>query len=99
MKLPAFALRILLLLIFLAAAGVRFSSTSESRYPYFKGESAATYNDALSASRGELFNPPHKSNWPAGYRPAAVRPVGVEYLTGQVMRISSWLSDTDTRTT
>jgi tetratricopeptide (TPR) repeat protein len=99
MKLPTYAVRIILALIFLAAAGVRFSSTSESRYPYFRDESAATYNDALSAARGTLGEFTHKSNWPEGYRPALVRPAGVAFITGQAIRLSNWLSDTDTRTT
>jgi hypothetical protein len=99
MKLPAYAVRIILALIFLAAAGVRFSSTSESKYQYFKGESAATYNDAISVSTGNFSKYTVKSNWPEGYRPDRVRPTGVPYIAGVTLRVSRWLSDTDARTT
>jgi tetratricopeptide (TPR) repeat protein len=99
MKLPGYAIRIILALLFLVAAGARFATTSGSQYPYFKGESAMNYRDALTVSdRGSgLDRQTNKSNWPEGYRPARVRPVAVEYLTGAAIGVSSWLSDADPR--
>ena len=102
MKIPAYAIRIILFLVFLSAAGVRFASTSASLYPYFPGQSAMNYRDALIvAGSGEgagLDQLTHKSNWPQGYRPARVRPAGVEYFAGGVIRAATWLSDDDPRT-
>lgn len=101
MNLPAYAIRTILVLVFLAAAGARFSSTSGSLYPYFRGESAMNYGDALNVSGGgekaNLDRPTNKANWPEGYRPSHIRPVGVEYFAGMVFKVTSWLSDTDTR--
>jgi hypothetical protein len=101
MNLPAYAIRIILALMFLAAAGARFSSTSGSLYPYFRGESAMNYRDARNISDGgkaaNLDLPTRKSNWPEGYRPARVRPVGVEYFAGAVLKVAGWLSETDPR--
>jgi tetratricopeptide (TPR) repeat protein len=101
MKIPDYAIKITLVVLFLAAAGARFSSTASSRYPYFPGQSAMNYRDALrvSVERGGTVLDRHtdKSNWPQGYRPARVRPVGVEYFAGYVLRVAKWLSDEDTR--
>jgi hypothetical protein len=101
MKLPGYAIKIILVLLFFVAAGARFSTTSGSLYPYFKGESAMNYRDALNVSErgtpGALDQPTTKSNWPEGYRPARIRPAGVEYLTGAAIRTATWLSDADTR--
>ncbi len=101
MKFPEYAIRIILVLMFIAAAGARFSSTSGSLYPYFRGESAMNYRDALTVAEGGtnegLDQLTKKSNWPQGYRPARVRPVGVEYFAGVTFKVVTWLSDTDTR--
>jgi len=102
MKIPAYAIRIILFLVFLSAAGVRFASTSASLYPYFPGQSAMNYRDALIVAGGGegagLDRLTHKSNWPQGYRPARVRPAGVEHFAGGVIRTAKWLSDNDSRT-
>jgi len=102
MRIPAYAIRIILVLAFFVAAGVRFSSTSGSLYPYYNGESAMNYRDALSVSGagagGRLDQPTLKSNWPEGYRPARARQVGVEYFAGAVIKTATWLSDDDPRT-
>ncbi len=102
MKIPAYAIRIILFLVFLSAAGVRFASTSASLYPYFPGQSAMNYRDALFVAGGgegaDLDRLTHKSNWPQGYRPSRVRPAGVELFTGGVIRTTKWLSDNDSRT-
>jgi hypothetical protein len=101
MKLPDYAIKIILVLAFLFAAGARFSSTSASFYPYFSGESAMNYRDALAVSTEPdpafLDRTTNKSNWPEGYRPARVRPVGVEYFAGAVIKAATWLGDEDTR--
>lgn len=101
MRLPDYAVKIILVLAFLFAAGSRFSSTSGSLYRYFPGESAMNYRDALTVSvdwdAGVLDRHTRKSNWPEGYRPARVRPVGVEYLAGAVLKAATWLGDEDER--
>ena len=97
-QLPGYAVRIILLLLFLVAAGARFYSTSGSRYPYFKGSSAMTYRDAgVVQAHGDLDSPTRKSNWPEGYRPARVRPVLVEYVSGYAFRVGAYLSEIDMR--
>lgn len=102
MKIPDYVIKIILAVMFLAAAGVRFSSSGSSLYPYFPGQSAMNYRDALTVSvgtgAGALDLHTNKSNWPEGYRPARVRPAGVEYFAGYALKAAAWLSDEDTRT-
>jgi len=101
-KIPDYAIKIILALVFLCAAGARFASTSASRYVYFAGESAMNYRDALTVSQSPganvLDRHTDKSNWPTGYRPARVRPVGVEQFAGAVLKTATWLGGGDTRT-
>jgi hypothetical protein len=100
-KIPDYAIKIILALVFVCAAGARFASTSSSLYQYFRGESAMNYRDALTVSTASgvdvLDRHTDKSNWPEGYRPARVRPVGVEYFAGFVIKTAAWLGEDDSR--
>lgn len=98
MKLPGYAIRIILVILFFVSAGARFAVSDRSTYTYFKGESAMIYRGmTLVADGGDLDTPTKKSNWPQGYRPARIHAAGLEYLSGHAFRAAKYFSEIDAR--
>jgi len=98
MKLPAYAVRISLLAMFVISATVRFGAVDEQTSPYFKGPSAMNYRHVSLSSNGEdLGQRTDRANWPDGYVPDRYRPAGVENSIGVLTRALQYVSEMDAR--
>ena len=99
MKLPGYAIQIVLVLMFFAAAGTRFASNSQSLDPYFHGESATHYRHAQKVSEGiPLSRIDAKSGTPEDYRPDRTQPIAMEFLLGYTYKLAKFFSEIDART-
>jgi tetratricopeptide (TPR) repeat protein len=98
MKLPAYAVRISLLAMFVISAAVRFGAVDDQTSPYFKGPSAMNYRHvAISADGEPLDVRTDRANWPEGYVPDRYRPAGVEASVGLLTRALQYVSEMDAR--
>ena len=98
MKLPRYACYILLLLLFVAAAWTRLDRAGQSESLYFKGESATNYRYSyLIGQSGRLPENDRKAAYPDGFRPARVKAMGVEFMTGYAYKVVRYFSNTTER--
>ncbi len=98
MRLPNYAVRLILVLLYFAAVTARFSSAERGDYLYFKGVSAANYRYAYMIGKtGSLPSTDRKAAWPDGLSPAEVKPMGVEYFTGYLYRLTEYFSELEER--
>lgn len=98
MKLPAYAVRIFLVAMFVIAAAIRLGAVDRQTTPYFKGPSAMNYRHVASAADGaSLGVRSDRANWPDGYRPDHYRPAGVEWALARVVTAAGYVSETDPR--
>lgn len=99
MRLPRYAVYVILLLLFALAAWIRIDRSSQSESPYFRGESGTHYRYAYMISqRGHLPQIDKKAAFPEGYDPARVKAMGVEFMTGYLCKLVRYFSTMSERT-
>jgi hypothetical protein len=97
MRLPSYAVSIVLILLYIVAVGARLGGSGE-RTPYFKGASAMNYRHAVAVADGvSLTDVDRKANWPEGYQPAGYRAAGVETIVGYAFKVGRYFSEVDGR--
>ncbi|UCH84614.1 MAG: tetratricopeptide repeat protein [Candidatus Latescibacterota bacterium] len=86
--------KIILVLLYIAAVWLRLNSLSDIVYPYYKGVSATNYRQTLQVIEdGTLPEIDQRAAWPDGFEPSRVKPNGVEYLAGFVFRFAAPFTD------
>jgi tetratricopeptide (TPR) repeat protein len=98
MKLPAYAVRIFLVAMFVIAAAIRLGAVDRNTSPYFKGPSAMNYRHVAAAADGaDLDQRADRANWPEGYVPDRYRPAGVEWALARLVQAARYVSEADPR--
>lgn len=98
MKLPNYAIMIILAVLFIAGILLRMNSAGGSGYLYFDGISGTNYRYAYQiGQKGTVSEVDRKAAWPEGISIAQSRPLGAEYFTGYLYRLIKYFSDTEER--
>jgi tetratricopeptide (TPR) repeat protein len=98
MKLPKYAIIIILTFLFIAAVILRSESGQGSGYLYFDGTSGTNYRYAYQIGQnGTPVAVDQKAVWPEGISITSSKPLGAEYVAGYSHRLIKYFSETEER--